>query len=165
MASSLQEYLKRYTSDADTTAKSKKKKKKRPSKPVSSSIRLVDADPVWQKELKEESSESEEEQGRSTFILLHLIGSSLNFVSLLSYFIFFFYLQISSIFPSYPFFYLFSFILATLLPFFFFTFHVFSLVSALHFICFSLIMKPNWFHCSKQVQGDAHVIGFHTTQQ
>ena len=81
MASSMQEYLKRYTSDADTTANSKKKKKKkkikRPPNPVSSSIRLVDADPVWQKELKEESSESEEEQGRSTsFILLHLIGSS-----------------------------------------------------------------------------------------
>jgi hypothetical protein len=69
MASSLQEYLKRYTSDAEDAKKKKKKKKMgKSSKPLPSSLTLIDADPVWQKQLKEESSESEE-QGRLHAVL------------------------------------------------------------------------------------------------
>lgn len=64
---SMQEYLKRYTSDAD---KKKKKKKKSKSKGLNGgALTIVDADPVWQKDFKEDSSESEAEKEDAPLII------------------------------------------------------------------------------------------------
>eukprot|EP01018_Ginkgo_biloba_P010069 Gb_35391 [translate_table: standard] len=60
-SSSLKEYLKRYTSDAaNEKAKSKSKKKRKPKNSVSAAgVRIVDQDTVWQKEIKDESSQDD----------------------------------------------------------------------------------------------------------
>ncbi|KAI5066274.1 hypothetical protein GOP47_0018898 [Adiantum capillus-veneris] len=62
----LQEYLKRYTSDAD---KQKKKKKKKSKASTGGALTIVDADPVWQKEVKDDSSESESEKEDAPLVI------------------------------------------------------------------------------------------------
>eukprot|EP00252_Welwitschia_mirabilis_P010703 TRINITY_DN24140_c0_g1_i1.p1 TRINITY_DN24140_c0_g1~~TRINITY_DN24140_c0_g1_i1.p1 ORF type:complete len:641 (+),score=145.85 TRINITY_DN24140_c0_g1_i1:195-2117(+) len=73
MASSLKEYLKKYTSEPDNN-NNKKKKKKKPKNPanaknIESGVRIVDEDPVWQAEVKDASSEDEDSPDEKPLIM------------------------------------------------------------------------------------------------
>ncbi|KAH7415389.1 hypothetical protein KP509_14G040400 [Ceratopteris richardii] len=63
--SSMQEYLKRYMSDE----MKKKKKKKKPKPSLGSALTIIDADPVWQKEIREASSESDSGQEEAPLVI------------------------------------------------------------------------------------------------
>lgn len=60
MASSLKEYLRRYTTDAQDKSQKKKKKKHKPN--IVGAVTIVDDDPLWQREIREESPADNEEE-------------------------------------------------------------------------------------------------------
>lgn len=55
VASSLKDYLKKYTSEDD---EQKKKKRKKKPKPENKGVLVVDEDPIWQKSIKPDEEES-----------------------------------------------------------------------------------------------------------